>query len=84
MSDDQKYVAPATYTDQELLDLFRHAYARISVSGQSYQVTTPGGGTTTFTSADLNLISAEIDRLQAKIASNDGPLFGEIIFRKAW
>lgn len=83
MADTDKYVAPATYTDQELLDLYRHAYARISVSGQSVSVATPGGGTTTYTSADLPHIRAEMDRLQSAINGANSSIFGEIIFRAA-
>ncbi len=78
-----KYTADDEYTDAELLSLFRQAYARVSVSGQSYQMTTPGGGTTTFTSADLPRIRDQITALEATVNAASGGLWGEIIFRKA-
>ncbi len=65
----EKYEAPATYTDQELVDLYRHLLARGAVAGEEYQIGTkrvrfPGAETA------LNVIS----RLEAKIAAEtSGP-----------
>lgn len=73
MSD--KYVADNSYTDAELLLLYREALARISVSGQSYQASI-GGGTRMFTSADLNEVQGMISWLENRIdmvsAANGG------------
>ncbi len=79
-----KYVADDEYTDAELLALFRQCYARISVSGQSYQMSTPGGGTTTFTSADLPRVREQINALQAAVNGASGPFYGEVIMRKGF
>jgi hypothetical protein len=76
-----KYVANDTYTDAELLALFRECYARISVSGQSYQMTTPGGGTTTFTAADLPRVRDQIDKLQAAVNGASGSIWADVIMR---
>ena len=48
-----KYVAGFEYTDAELLALWRECLARISVSGQEYQMDLPGGGTQRYTAADI-------------------------------
>lgn len=76
-----KYVADDTYSDAELLALWRQCYARISVSGQSYQMTTPGGGTATFTSADLLHVRQQIDLLQTAINGASSGGWGEVLMR---
>ena len=57
-----KYAATDTYTDQELLDLYREAYARISVSGQSYEI-----AGRVFKMADLRFIQQQIEWLERRI-----------------
>jgi len=64
MSD--KYVADNTYSDEELLALWRECYARISVSGQTYQMNI-GGGTRMFTSANLSEVWRQIELLERRI-----------------
>lgn len=78
-----KYVANDTYTDAELLALWRECYARISVSGQSYQMAIPGGGTQTYTSADVRYVRDQIDALTAATNLATSGVWGEIIFTKA-
>lgn len=78
-----KYVANDTYTDAELLALWRECYARISVSGQSYQMTTPGGGTTTYTSADIRYVRQQIDTLTAAVNTAGSSIIARVILRKA-
>lgn len=77
-----KYVANDTYTDAELLALWRECYARISVSGQSYQMAIPGGGTTTYTSADIRYVRNQIDALTAATNGASGSIIGVFTFRK--
>lgn len=61
-----KYVAGFSYTNQELLDLYRECLAAISVRGQSYQMNI-GGGTRMFTEASLREVRATIADLEQKV-----------------
>jgi hypothetical protein len=63
----EKYAAANDYTDAELLALYRECLARISVSGQSYQMTL-GGGTRNFTAADLKQVREMVTWLEDKIS----------------
>lgn len=62
-----KYEAANTYTDAELLALYREAAARVSVSGQSYKL-----GTKEFTAADLPEIRRMIDWLDQRVNAAAG------------
>lgn len=64
-----KYVAPFDYSDAELLALFRHCLARISVAGQEYEMSIPGGGTRRYTAADLAEVAGLVEKYEAKIAA---------------
>lgn len=65
-----KYEAANTYTDDEILALFRECLARISVSGQSYMMQLGAiGGTRMYTSADLEAVSKQIDWLERRISA---------------
>ena len=68
-----KYVAPFEYTDAELLALLRHCLARISVAGQEYEMSIPGGGSRRYTSADLAEVRATVNDLQTKVNAAAGP-----------
>lgn len=60
----EKYVAANSYSDAELLALYREAAARLSVSGQTYQI-----AGRMYTAADLDKIWEMIERLEARIAA---------------
>lgn len=76
-----KYVAGFTYTDAELLALWRECLARISVSGQSYKMQLPGGGTQEYTSADLADVQALVNEYQAKVNAASSPIFATLYAR---
>ena len=59
-----KYVADFDYTNAELLALYRQCLARISVSGQEYEI-----GTRRFTAADLAEVRATINELEQKVSA---------------
>ena len=63
-----QYEANFTYTDQQLLDLFRECLARIAVSGQSYQM--PGGRM--FTAANLTEVRNMVSYYEAKVGQASG------------
>lgn len=63
-----KYEADFTYTDAELLALYRAALARISVSGQEYTI-----GNRTFIAADLAEIRQMISWLEPRVNASSGP-----------
>lgn len=71
-----KYVAGFDYTDAELLALFRECLARISVSGQRYEI-----AERVYEAADVPEVLKIIDNLQAKINSASGPIFGTLLAR---
>jgi len=71
-----KYVAGFTYTNAELLALYREGYARISVSGQETEI-----AGTRYRAADLPAIQNTIDWLQSKVDAESGPLFGTLLAR---
>lgn len=58
-----KHVAEASYTDAELLELYRAAYASIAAGAQRYRI-----GTREFQAADLNHIREQIEWLESRIA----------------
>jgi hypothetical protein len=60
---DPKYTPRATYTDAELLALFREAYARIATSGESYTI-----GSRSYSSANLTEIRDQIQWLEQRVA----------------
>lgn len=64
----EAYSTSNTYTDAELLALYREALARISVSGQSYVI-----NGRTFTMASLKEIREQIVWLEGRLAAADGP-----------
>lgn len=76
-----KYVADFTYTDAELLALYRQCLARISVSGQEYQIQIPGGGTQTYTSADVSKVAALVNEYEGKVAAADNAPFSTLYAR---
>lgn len=59
-----KYEAQATYTDQELVDIYRQLIARGAVSGVEYQV-----GTKRVRFPGITEALKVIDALEAKIAA---------------
>jgi len=61
-----KLTPSATYTDAELLALFREAYAKVVVQGQEFEF-----DGRRWTMADATTISREIDRLEARIAAEN-------------
>lgn len=63
---DSKYTAENNYSDDELLALWRECFARISVSGQSYQMNI-GGGTRMFTGANVKEVRDNISWLERRI-----------------
>lgn len=63
-----KYVAQFEYTDAELLALFREALARVSVSGQSYQI-----AGRIFTAANLPEIRKQVEWLESRVNATSGP-----------
>lgn len=64
-----KPTASYTFTDQELLDLYRQAYAEIAVTGQDYMI-----GSRRFTAADLSKIAEQISWLESRIEAASGGL----------
>jgi hypothetical protein len=76
-----KYVAGFEYTDAELLALWRECLARISVSGQEYQMDLPGGGTQRYTAADLPEVRKTINELESKINAAAGAPMGRLYAR---
>lgn len=64
-----KLTAGATYTDQELLDLFREALAKVSVEGRSFTIRNR-----TYTSNDLAEIREMIAWLEKRIDNADSGL----------
>jgi hypothetical protein len=85
---EEKYVADAEYTWAELLALWKQCYARISVSGQSYQFNI-GGGTRMYTQADLKYVKEQIVFCQQQIdletsaATANGGAQNLVQFRRA-
>lgn len=83
-----KYAADFSYTDQELLDLFRECFAAIAVRGQSYQMNI-GGGTRMFTEANIKEVRETIDWLEDKVAAEESTAAGDggatnlVAFRRA-
>lgn len=71
-----KYVAGFTYTNAELLALYRECAARISVSGQEYEL-----NGRRYTAADAQEVRQTIDWLQTKVDAESGPLFGTLLAR---
>jgi hypothetical protein len=63
----EKYSTTNDYTDAELLALYRECLARISVSGQSYQVMGR-----IFTAANLAEVRRQIEWLEGRINSASG------------
>ena len=61
------HTASGTGTDQELLDNARAMHARIMANGQEYYV-----GNRRVVLPDIDKVSAEIKRLEAKIAAESG------------
>lgn len=72
-----KYVAPFTYSDQELLDLYRAAVAEIAATGQRYQC----ADGRQWDAANLPYLTAEIRRLECKIAALDSSGPCEVVTR---
>lgn len=72
-----KFVADHSYSDQELLALWRECYARISVTGQSYQMNM-GGGTRTYTDVNMQYVQGQIDWLERRIAAASGANGGQL------
>lgn len=72
-----KYEAEYTYTDSELLALYREAMARISVSGQSYEI-----GDRVFTAADLPAVRQQIEWLESRVNSASGSVDNLVNFRR--
>lgn len=70
-----KYAASFEYTNAELLALYRECLARISVSGQSYQMNV-GGGTREFVGADVKEVMEIVDRLQALVDAEEAATAG--------
>jgi hypothetical protein len=62
-----KPTADFTYTDQELLNLWREAHAVCSVRGQSYTVLGQ-----TVTSFDLEAIRKQIEFYEARVSAANG------------
>lgn len=63
-----KFATTNSYTDAELLALFREAYAQIAATGQSYKI-----GTREYVAADLADIREEIAWLDSRINSDTAP-----------
>lgn len=59
-----KLEAGYSYTDEELLAIFREAYAKCAVEGQTYEFMGQK-----FTRADLQTLANEIDRLEKKVSA---------------
>jgi len=72
-----KYEAEYSYTDAELLALYREALARISVSGQSYEIMDR-----VYTAADLPALMNMVARLEARISDASGPAQNLVNFRR--
>lgn len=70
-----KYVADDTYSWQELLNLWRQCYARISVSGQMYQMNI-GGGTRMFSEAHLKYVKEQIIFCQLQLSLEESAASG--------
>lgn len=62
-----KHTPGATYTDAELLVLFREALASVAVSGQSYRM-----GSREYTRADLPEIRSQIEWLETRVNKSSG------------
>lgn len=72
-----KYEAEYTYTDAELLALYREAIARVSVSGQSYEIMDR-----VFTAADLGALWKTVTELESRISAASGPSDNVVNFRR--
>jgi len=62
-----KYEAEFTYTDQELLDLYRQALAKISVAGQDYMI-----AGRRLTQANLKEVREQITWLEGRVNQASG------------
>lgn len=69
-----KLTTANTYTDAELLALFREALAIVSISGQSYTMQLPGGGQRTWTSVDASKLAQLVAEWEAKLTSSSNGL----------
>lgn len=74
-----KLAAGFTYTDQELLDLCREAYAKIMKNGQSFTIAGQQ-----FNRANLASLRSEIDALETKVdGASSGVVFNKVNLRRA-
>ena len=72
-----KLAADHEYTDAELLALYREAFARLSVGGQSYKI-----GTREYVAADLPHIRETITWLESRVESSSSGIAFNSINRK--
>lgn len=76
MTTPAKFAADHTYTDQELLDLWRQCYATVSVMGQTYVM-----GDREWTAADNAEIIRNIQFLESRINAASGANPSQILAR---
>jgi hypothetical protein len=77
MTTPSPYEANHTYTDQQLLDLWRECHARISVSGQSYSL----ADGREYTAADAGKVLGFINYYQQRVNAASGSNPSQILAR---
>ena len=77
-STSSKYAAAFTYSDQELLDLYRQAMAAVTIKGQSYEV-----AGRKWTAADLLELRNTVAYYERRVnASSYGLIQNQIVLRR--
>jgi len=76
MTTPAKFAADHTYTDQELLDLWRQCHAAISVMGQSYEI-----GDRVYTAANSQEVIRNIQFYESRVNAASGSNPSQILAR---